>query len=179
MKAHLATFIIALALAWTGSGKPRDLPFIYLNSDQTLHFVIIDNIETRFEYSDENERFYHIETVLSDLLAELDFPMPYTIDRFGARPPRNQPYVNVYINKWGNNGLNEIEVRLSAVLHAAQDKNKLGFWRNTDGAFGLPTGRRIEQYNEVLKKALIKLMAELNSRLREGSAEAVGQEAEQ
>ncbi len=165
MKALYLILALALTASFSFGKKNRQIPYIFLNNDQTLHFRIIDSIIPVYEYGDEDDRFHYFEQVLTEILEEIDFPMPYKIERFGARKPHNQPQVDVFINKWGPNGLGEIEVQLNAVLRQQPDKNKLGYFKYADGAATLLTSsRRTDKYNEVLRKALVKLVSELNKR---------------
>ncbi len=165
MKALFLILALSLTASLSLGKKNRVIPYIYLNNDQTLHFRIIDSIIPVYEYGDEDDRFRYFEQVLTEILEEIDFPIPYKIERFGARKPHNQPQVDVFINKWGYNGLGEIEVQLNAVLRQTPDRNKLGYFRYADGAAALiSSNRRTDKYNEVLKKALVKLVAELNKR---------------
>ncbi len=156
--------ILALTLIpFLAFSKKKEIPFIYLNPTQVLQIMVIDNIH---DWGDEIDRFHDIEETLEKVLEEIDFPMDYKIVRFGARSPKEQPELQLVIHEWGDTGYGEIEVRLNGWLKetsAGRSKNKLGFFRERGGAapmFSATQARK--QYNEVLGKALVKLMDELN-----------------
>ncbi len=166
MRLVLALLILpGFALSLHGA-KKKEIPFIYLSRSKVLYVTVIDNV-----YDDGNvaDRFYDIEDTLVGVFKEVDFPMDYKIVRFGSRVPKDQPEMQLVILKWGQNGLGEIEVRMNASLKetpAARNRNKLGWFRHSDGSFPIvSTTRTIAKYNEVLSKALMKLMAELNNHL--------------
>ena len=80
--------------------------------------------------------------------------------------PENQPELQLYITKWGGNGLGEIEVRMNAALKArsqGRTRNKLGFFYERGGAYPMISqSQTTAKYNEVLSKALMDLMSRLN-----------------
>lgn len=146
--------------------KPRkEIPFIYLDQKQVLHITVIDNV---YDGGDEYDRFHYIEETLIEVLKETDFPMQYKISRFGgSRVPKEEPELQLFIHKWGNNGVGEIEVRLNASLKketfAGRNQNKLGYFRYADGGLIISQTQITKKYNEVLSKALYKLIEELNN----------------
>lgn len=163
----LRTFLVlallpSLAMAWPRAKK--EIPFIYLNPNQVLYITVIDNIA---DYGDEYDRFHYIEETLEKVFRETDFPMGYKVGRFGWRPPKDQPELQLIFHKWGHNGIGEIEVRLNASLKTetprGRNRNKLGYFRHTDGGLVISTSQAVKKYNEVLGQALIKLVRELNN----------------
>lgn len=148
--------------------KKREIPFIYLNQNQILYITVIDNIyhDDGFGSGNVADRYYDIEETLVNVLRETEFPMGYKIVRFGARVPRDQPELQLIITKWGDNRLGEIEVRMNAALKESSQgriKNKLGFYYERGGANPMISqSRTTAKYNEVLTKALMKVMARLN-----------------
>lgn len=158
-----------LVLAFSNlHAKKREIPFIYLNQNQILYITVIDNIyhDDGFGSGNFADRYYDIEETLVKVLRETEFPMGYKIVRFGARVPENQPELQLYITKWGDNGLGEIEVRMNAALKArsqGRTRNKLGFFHERGGAYPMISqSQTTAKYNEVLSKALMDLMARLN-----------------
>ncbi|HCR30261.1 MAG TPA: hypothetical protein DIV79_09620 [Opitutae bacterium] len=148
--------------------QKREIPFIYLDQNQILYITVIDNIyrDDGFGGGNVADRYYDIEETLVKVLRETEFPMGYKIVRFGARVPKDQPELQLIITKWGDNRLGEIEVIFNGVLKESSQgrtKNKLGFFRERDGAFPMISqSRTTAKYNEVLSKALVKLIARLN-----------------
>ena len=148
--------------------KKWEIPFIYLSENQILYITVIDNIyhDDGFGSGNFADRYYDIEETLVKVLRETEFPMGYKIVRFGARVPENQPELQLYITKWGDNGLGEIEVRMNAALKArsqGRTRNKLGFFHERGGAYPMISqSQTTAKYNEVLSKALLDLMARLN-----------------
>ena len=148
--------------------KKWEIPFIYLSENQILYITVIDNIyhDDGFGSGNFADRYYDIEETLVKVLRETEFPMGYKIVRFGARVPENQPELQLYITKWGDNGLGEIEVRMNAALKArsqGRTRNKLGFFHERGGAYPMISqSQTTAKYNEVLSKALMDLMARLN-----------------
>lgn len=148
--------------------KKREIPFIYLNQNQILYITVIDNIyhDDGFGSGNVADRYYDIEETLVNVLRETEFPMGYKIVRFGARVPKDQPELQLIITKWGDNRLGEIEVRMNAALKESSQgriKNKLGFYYERGGAYPMISqSRTTAKYNEVLTKALMKVMARLN-----------------
>ena len=158
-----------LVLAFSNlHAKKREIPFIYLNQNQILYITVIDNIyhDDGFGSGNFADRYYDIEETLVKVLRETEFPMGYKIVRFGARVPENQPELQLYITKWGGNGLGEIEVRMNAALKArsqGRTRNKLGFFHERGGVYPMISqSQTTAKYNEVLSKALMDLMAKLN-----------------
>lgn len=151
------------ALAFSKPRPRKEIPFIYLKPNQVLYITVIDNV---YDGGDEYDRYHHIEETLEKVLKETEFPMGYKIGRFGWRIPGDQPELQLFIHKWGYTGLGEIEVRLNASLKETsygRSRNKLGFFRYADGGAAIfSSTRMIAKYNEVLSKALYKLLAELN-----------------
>lgn len=151
----------SLAMAWPRAKK--EIPFIYLNPDQVLYVTVIDNIA---DYGDEYDRFHYIEETLEKAFEDTGFPMGYKIGRFGWRPPKDQPELQLVFHKWGHNGIGEIEVRLNASLKTetpqGRNRNKLGFFRQADGGLIISSSQAIAKGNEVLGRALVKLIRELN-----------------
>lgn len=156
-------FILLLIPALAFSRPRKEIPFIFLKPNQVLYITVIDNI---YDGGDEYDRYHYIEETLEKVLSETEFPMGYKIGRFGWRVPRDQPELQLHILKWGNTGFGEIEVRLNASLKETsqgRSRNKLGFFRHADGGAAIfSSTRMIAKYNEILSKALYKLMAELN-----------------
>ncbi len=179
MKTNMMRFFLAsllgLGLAVSDLGAKKQIPFIYLNSEQVLYITVIDNV-----YDDGlmADRFYDVEESLIEVLKLADFPMEYKIVRFGSRVPKDQPELQLFIHKWGSNGVGEIEVRLNASLKETsqgRSRNKLGYFRHADGHF--PMGSQTwttAKYNEVLRKALVKLIGELNNHFEVDFGESNG-----
>ena len=162
MRLILALLVLpGLALANLKAAK--EIPFIYLSQDQVLYITVIDNV---YDEGNVADRFYDIEETLIEVLDLAEFPMAYKIVRFGARVPKDQPEMQLFVHKWGSNGLGEIEVRLNASLKETslgRSRNKLGYFRYADGGFPMMSQTRTTaKYNEVLRMALIKLIGELN-----------------
>ena len=160
----LRVFLFLLLIPALAYSKPKkEIPFIYLNPNQVLYITVIDNV---YDMGDESDRYHYIEETLEKVLDETEFPMGYKVGRFGWRVPKDQPELQLFFHKWGNNGLGEIEVRLNASLKETshgRSRNKLGFVHEREGSFGIfSSSRTIKIYNDVLSKALIKLIAELN-----------------
>lgn len=165
----LKTFLAMTLLLPFASAKPKkEIPIIYLDESETLLITVVDNISMYGSDHGEDDRFYYIEQTLEEALSETDFPMDYKIERWGRRKPSDQPELRLYIQRWGQNGLGETEVLLLAILKERSvdraPKNKLGSFRFRDGNAALfTTNRRIDHYNEVLRKALNEMLAELNN----------------
>lgn len=163
----LRTVLVLLLIPTLAFSKPRnpkpEIPFIYLNPNQVLYITVIDNV---YDGGDESDRYHYIEETLEKVLSETDFPMGYKIGRFGWRSPKDQPELQLFIHKWGSTGWGEIEVRLNASLKETSHgraRNKLGYFRHADGGYSIFSNERtIAKYNEVLSKALVKLLAELD-----------------
>jgi hypothetical protein len=160
----LRTILFFLLMPVVAYSKPKaEISFIYLNPNQVLYITVIDNV---YDGGDETDRYYYIQETLEKVLDETEFPMGYKVGRFGWRIPKEQPELQLFIHKWGNNGLGEIEVRLNASLKESshgRSRNKLGYFRQVDGGYGIfSASRAVAKYNEVLSKALVKLVFELN-----------------
>lgn len=162
MRLILALLLLP-GLAYANLRAKREIPFIYLSQDQVLYITVIDNV---YDEGNVADRFYDIEEALIEVLELAEFPMAYKIVRFGSRVPRDQPEMQLFVHKWGSNTLGEIEVRLNASLKQTSEgrsRNKLGYFRHSDAAFPMMSQTRTTaKYNEVLRKALIKLIGELN-----------------
>lgn len=155
--------------------KKRDVPYIRLQPKDALNIQVIDNLH--IDGTREAARFHQIEEVIREVLEEVDFPMPVTIERFPSRRlPPNQARLDITIMHWGGNGFNELEVRFSASIKKNYDRNRLGIFRARGG---LPLGGymlREQAYEQVMQDAIYEMVGELNKRLateilREGELE--------
>lgn len=156
----LATFVAAFAHA------RKNQEFIYLNTEDTLHIIVIDNM---YDYGGGSSfhRYFYFESTLNELLKEIDFPMRWKVDEFGSRVPKDMPCIYITVQKWGLDRLGQIEVRLSAYLRdPSGEKNSLGHYSQSDFSSMMMTGsRRHQAYNDVLKKALVKVVRDLDEHL--------------
>ncbi len=155
-------------LACFGTARPKkDVPYIYLNETDTLYIQVIDNLYRNG--MGETDRFRRIEKTLEEVFEEIDFPLAYKIERFGARQtPPNQPKLDLTIMKWGDNGLNEVEARFIASIKRDLTRNKLGvYFTRAPSAFG-SSDRIIRAHNEVMEEAIREMVMELNARLSVG-----------
>lgn len=154
-----------LSLVCLSSAKPRkDMPYITLRPAETLHIEVLDHIY--MSGIGEDDRFRRIEKVIEEVIEEVDFPMPYKIERFGAqRTPPNQPRLDITIMKWGDNGLSEIEVRFNALLRRNHDKNRMGVFFARDAAPIGSFNRTIRAHNQVMEEAIKEMVKELKTRL--------------
>ncbi len=173
----VALSFLCLWLVASGSPK-REKVSIELSQSDTLYIQFIDMIDYRG--GSQNDRFWHFETTLEKILEEVDFPMEYKIVRFGANStPPGHPRLDVTLTMWGFDGLSELEVRLSASLRHDYNRNPLGtFYERGGGLFA--TGEQMTRaYNEVLGKALVRVVAELNARIPIGEPVAAGEGEEE
>ncbi|EDY85200.1 hypothetical protein VDG1235_4835 [Verrucomicrobiia bacterium DG1235] len=160
-----------LSLVCFGFAKPKkDAPYIPLYPSEPLHIQVIDNL-TMSDVG-RNDRFRRIKNTLEEVLEEIDFPLDYRIARMTARKtPADEPRLDIYIMKWGDNGMSQIEVRFSATIRRDYDRNKLGvFYKRGGFAFG-SSEQMIRGYNDVLRQALVEVASELNERLGAGILE--------
>ena len=157
-------FLIAFLLIPFFANAKKKVPFIYLDRDQTLHVTIVDNV---YDGGSETDRYAYIEESLREVLELSKFPMESKIERVPARTPEDQPEVQVFLHSWGDNGMGEIEVSMSATLKRnprSREKNRLGFFEYSDRSPPFTTIERTTAKNiEVLRKTLAKLVAELNT----------------
>lgn len=161
------TFLVfcVLSLICSSFAKPRnDSPYITLRASDTLHIEVLDHIY--MSGIGEDDRFRRIEEVIEEVFAEVDFPMAYKIERFGAqRTPPNQPRLDITIMKWGDNGLSEIDVRFNALLRKNHDKNRLGvFFARGPAPIG-GSDRTIRAHNAVMEESIKEMIKELKTRL--------------
>lgn len=150
-------------LAVASYGKRKAAEPIILNKENVLYFIVIDNMN---DYG-STDRFFHFKNTLEGLLEEVDFPMAYKIEEFPVRTP-DAPYINLTIEKWGSTRWGEIEVRISAYMRnpATRNKNKLGYHVVSDVQPSFTGSSYVERkYNDLLKKALIKLARRLEEHL--------------
>ena len=103
MRLILALLVLP-GLAPANLKAAKEIPFIYLSQDQVLYITVIDNV---YDEGNVADRFYDIEETLIEVLDLAEFPMAYKIVRFGARVPKDQPEMQLFVHKWGSNGLGE------------------------------------------------------------------------
>ncbi len=171
-----------LTLVCLGTARPKkDVPFIYLRATDTLYIQVIDSVYMNGSTMGETDRFHRIEKTLEDVFEDINFPLAYKIERFGAnRTPPDQPRLDLTIFKWGDNGLSEVEARFSASIKRDFTMNKLGtYFTRTPSPFG-GYERVIRAHNEVMEEAIEEMVMELNTRLsvgllEEGKGEAKGE----
>ncbi|MBD5780902.1 hypothetical protein IEN85_15490 [Pelagicoccus sp. NFK12] len=161
-----------LALACLCAAKPKkDVPYIYLRPTDTLYIQVMDSVYMNSSMG-ETDRFHRIEKTLEDVFEDINFPLAYKIERFGAQQtPPNQPRLDLTIFKWGDNGLSEVEARFSASIKRDYNRNKLGiFFTRSPSVFG-GYDRVIRAHNEVMEEAIAEMVVELNTRLSVGLLE--------
>lgn len=154
-----------LSLPFFALAKPRaEAPSIHLRSTDTLYIQVIDNVG--MHSIGQSDRFRRIKNTLEEVFEAVDFPLEYRIARFGAwKTPPGQPRLDLTITRWGDYGMSEIEVRFMASIRRDYDRNKLGFFYKRGGfAFGT-SDQVVRVYNDVLRKALVEMVSELNDRL--------------
>lgn len=165
MKAFLffSCFVSTFCLSFS---KPRSGDsYVMLKPAETLHIEVLDHIYMNSGIG-EDDRFRRIEEVIAEVMEEVDFPMPYEIERFGAqRTPPDQPRLDVTIMKWGDTGFSEVEVRFSAVLRRNHDRNRMGifFARGASPIGGYE--RTVGAHNQVMEEAVKEMINELKTRL--------------
>ncbi|MEM9158737.1 MAG: hypothetical protein AAGB46_06770 [Verrucomicrobiota bacterium] len=163
MKSLIILLIFSL-LAPFAIAKKKDPPApILLEPSEILYIQLIDSV---YDGSDEDDRYYYFEETLDKVMEEFDFPMPYKVVRFGDRPPDNKMRLTIFLQMWGQNGIGEVEAKFSAQLRASRyHKNKLGYYRFTDINFAPTTSMARRTYNDVLKKALSEMARDLDERI--------------
>ena len=151
-------------IAFSGFAKKREQPLIYFDQSETLYIQIMENLG--IDEVGRNYRFRNFKETLEGVLAEVDFPMNYEISRTGLfRLRGGEPRLDLTIIKWGDNGFSQIEVRFFASLKRGDVRNKLGVF-SYRGSAGIGSSDQITRtYNNVLSKALVKMMGELNGRV--------------
>lgn len=160
-------------LVCSGVARPKkDVPFIYLRSTDTLYIQVMDSVYINGNNMGETDRFHRIEETLEDIFEDINFPLAYKIERWGAqRTPPNQPRLDLTIFKWGDNGLSEVEARFSASIKRDYTRNKLGtYFTRAPSPFG-GYDRIIRAHNEVMEEAVVEMVMELNTRLSAGLLE--------
>ena len=171
MKTILVTLSFLIFANLAGAAPKRGELSIQLRQSDTLYVEFTDMINSHGV--GQNDRFRHFKTTLEKVFEEVKFPMEYKIVRFGANStPPGHPRLSVTMTKWGYDGMSEIEVRLGASIRYDVSHNRLGsFYARGGTSFG--TGdQMVRIYNEVLSKALVKVVAELNGRLIIGDSPA-------
>ncbi|MDQ8184701.1 hypothetical protein [Pelagicoccus sp. SDUM812002] len=162
-----------LSLACLGTARPKkDVPFINLRPTDTLYIQVMDSVYMNGSSIGETDRFHRIEQTLEDVFEDINFPLNYKIERFGAQQtPPNQPRLDLTIFKWGDNGLSEVEARFSASIKRDYTRNKLGtYFTRAPSPFG-GYDRIIRAHNEVMEEAIEEMVMELNTRLSVGLIE--------
>lgn len=153
----------AIAFASLGFAQKKERPAIYLNADDMLHVQVMEYIGQ--DHGGRNHRFLNFKASLEKIFEETGFPLDYKITRSGARKvPDGEPRLDITITKWGDNGMSQIEARFMASLKLDSVRNKLGMFYYRGGNSG-PTSQISRTYNDVLEKALIKMVSELNRRI--------------
>lgn len=161
MKRLISLLTVFACLVPLSSGQKGDDEFIYLQPDEKLYIRVIDHV---YDGSNEQDRFYYLEQTLREVMEEFEFPMPYEIVRFPGNVPEGSPRLDIILNMWGYNGIGEIEAKFSASLRSSfsKKKNRLGYFRYADSALPLPQSLARKNFNDVLRKALIKMAQELD-----------------
>lgn len=161
MKTLILTFI-GLLIASSAFAK-KNQPFIYLDPAATLHIQVMENVA--LGTIGRRDRFRNFKNTLEEVLREVEFPMGYTIERSAARRiPEGEPRLDLTIMQWGNNGLGQVEARFIASLKSDYNRNKLGIFYYRGGSSIGTDDQITRMYNDVLEKALIKMVTELNER---------------
>lgn len=176
MKTFLTTLCL-LAMAPLALAKPKNEDAkVSLELGDTLYVQIIDSVG--LSYANRNNRFREMKGVVEDIFSEAEFPMGVEVVKFGAnRVPDGQPRLDLTIMRWGDNGFGEIEARFSASLKSEYGRDALGVFFERGGSATIGTSdRQRRAYNEVLGKAVGKMLAELNLRLPVGPPPDDGEE---
>ena len=169
MKTLLAALSFLVLSVPLFAAPKQDIPLFHLKPTDTLYIQFSDMIDLR--RVGENDRFYHFKSTMEEVLQETGLPMNYRIVRFGANAaPPGQPRLLVTLTKWGDNGMSEIEVRFSASLRYDFDRAKLGMFYYRGGSSYATSEQLTRTYNDILRKALVKMVSELNARVEFGDS---------
>lgn len=162
MKTFILTLCVVIGLS-SAEARPNKEPTVFFKPGETLYVQVIDHVN--FHSVGRSDRFRNIKQTLEEVFEEVDLPLNYKIVRFGAnRTPADQPQMHLTMMQWGTDGLSQIEARIGASLRRDYDRDNLGvFHERGGGVFFASDATR--NYNEVLRKALIEMVAELNDHI--------------
>lgn len=164
MKTFLATLSFALLSTLAIGAPKKEPPKVYFRTSDTLYIQFIDNIG--YHGIGQQDRFRHFKNTMEEVLQEVAFPIDYKIVKFSANSaPPGQPRLDVTIMKWGDNGMSEIEARFSASIRYDFDRSKLGVFYYRGGSTFASSEQLTRTYNDILRKALVKMVSELNGRI--------------
>lgn len=164
--AIILTCLLTLTSFVAARGK-ADKPYIYLSQADTLYIQVTDNLMEG--NIGRNDRFRRIKDTIEEVLEDLEFPLNYEIRRISSfQPPPGQPRLDIYIMKWGYDGMSQIEARFSASIRRDYDRNKLGVFSYRGGSPMGTSDQIIRVYNDVLRQALEDMASDLNERLTVG-----------